>query len=131
MWNAHQNANQKPIRSAPAYQVQCTLPPQLIHQTLLFDFMRSGSKTKSFLVSNCFWFTSADEEVTGGNIQLSLSINNVPFVNMPLDLCDAVLQAGLSCPLSKGNHSISVTEVIPDLAPPVSPMGSLLVLTYW
>ena len=27
---AHQNANQKPIRSAPAYRAQCTLPPQPI-----------------------------------------------------------------------------------------------------
>ena len=38
--NAHQNANQKPIGSAPACRVQCTLPPQLIYQTLLFDFSR-------------------------------------------------------------------------------------------
>ena len=33
--NSHQNANQKPIRSAPAYRAQCTLPPQPIYQTLL------------------------------------------------------------------------------------------------
>ena len=26
--NAHQNANQKPIGSAPAYRAQCTLSPQ-------------------------------------------------------------------------------------------------------
>ena len=26
--NAHQNANQKPIGSAPSYRAQCTLPPQ-------------------------------------------------------------------------------------------------------
>ena len=39
---------------------------------------------------------------------------------MPLDLCDAAEQAGLNCPLSKGNHSISITEDIPYLAPPVS-----------
>ena len=58
--------------------------------------------------------------MTGGNIQLSLSINNIPFVNMPLDLCDAAEQAGLNCPLSKGNHSISITEDVPHLAPPVS-----------
>ena len=76
------------------------------------------------LVSNCSWFISADEEVTGGNIQLTLSINNIPFVNLPLDLCDAAQQAGLSCPLSKGNHSVSISEDIPYLAPPVSPMGS-------
>jgi len=82
------------------------------------------------LIGNCCWFISADEEVTGGNIQLSLSINNIPFVNMPLDLCDAAQQAGLSCPLYKGNHSISITEDIPYLAPPVSPMGSCG-LDYW
>ena len=49
---------------------------------------------------------------------------------MPLDLCDAVQQAGLSCPLSKGNHSISVTEEIPDLAPPVSPCGFGLLVRF-
>ena len=38
--NARQNANQKPIGSASAYLVQCTLPPQPIYQTLLFDFSR-------------------------------------------------------------------------------------------
>ena len=38
--NAHQNANQKPIGSAPAYQAQCTLPPQSIYQTLLSNFSR-------------------------------------------------------------------------------------------
>ena len=36
--DAHQNANQKPIGSAPAYRAQCTLPPQPI-------FRGSGSKT--------------------------------------------------------------------------------------
>ena len=36
--NAHQNANQKPIGSAPACRVQCTLSPHPIYQTLLFDF---------------------------------------------------------------------------------------------
>ena len=49
---------------------------------------------------------------------------------MPLDLCDAAQQAGLSCPLYKGNHSINVTKDIPYLAPPVSPMGSYG-LDYW
>ena len=38
--NAHQNAIQKPIGSVPAYRAQCTLPPQLIYQTLLFNFLR-------------------------------------------------------------------------------------------
>ena len=36
--NAHQNANQKPIGSAPAYKAQCTLTPQPIYQTLLLNF---------------------------------------------------------------------------------------------
>ena len=35
----------KPIGSAPAYQAQCTLPPQLIYQTLLSIFQGSGSET--------------------------------------------------------------------------------------
>ena len=36
--NAHQNANQKPIGSAPVYWAQCTLPLDPIYQTLLFRF---------------------------------------------------------------------------------------------
>ena len=44
--NAHQNANQKPIGMAPAYQAQCTLPPQPIYQTLLLIFRGSGSETR-------------------------------------------------------------------------------------
>ena len=43
--NARQNANQKPIGSAPVHQAQCTRPPQPIYQTLLFDFQGSGSET--------------------------------------------------------------------------------------
>ena len=38
--NAHQNANQKPIGSAPSYRAQCTLPPRPMCQTLLFNFSR-------------------------------------------------------------------------------------------
>ena len=38
--NAHQNAIQKPIGSAPAHRAQCTLQPQPIYQTLLFNFLR-------------------------------------------------------------------------------------------
>ena len=36
--NVHQNANQKPIGSAPVYRAQCTLSSHPIYQTLLFDF---------------------------------------------------------------------------------------------
>ena len=43
---AHQNANQKPMGSAPAYQVRYTLPPQTIYQTLLSIFQGSGSETR-------------------------------------------------------------------------------------
>ena len=40
--NTHQDVNQRPIGSAPAYRAQCTLPPHPIYQTLL---RRSGSDT--------------------------------------------------------------------------------------
>ena len=44
--NTHQNANQKPLTSVPPYQAQCTLPPQLIYQTLHSPFPRgSGNET--------------------------------------------------------------------------------------
>ena len=69
--SAHQNANQKPIRSVPSYRAQCILPPQPIYQTLVFDFQRSGSKTtlmlgghlevwqiskQSLTLSKCWWW---------------------------------------------------------------------------
>ena len=53
--NTHQNADQKPIGSAPAYWVQCTLPPDPIYQTLLSIFRGSGLQTISFL----FWSIQA------------------------------------------------------------------------
>jgi len=79
------------------------------------------------LIGNYCWFISADEEVTGGNIQLSFSVNSIPFLNRPLDLCDVAQQTGLSCPLSKGNHFISISKDIPFLAPPVSPIWAPVV----
>ena len=46
--NAHQNANQKPIGSAPAYPR--TLPPQPIYQTLFFDLGRVKYRVKATYV---------------------------------------------------------------------------------
>ena len=40
------NINQKPIGSAPALRAQCTLSPQPIYQTLLFDFSRVWFQTR-------------------------------------------------------------------------------------
>ena len=68
--NAQQNANQKPIRSAPAYRAQCTLPPQPIYQTLLSIFRESGSET-TFILYSLAWpdpsrSRKGEEEKGGG-----------------------------------------------------------------
>ena len=47
MWLAFPiNTNQKPIGSAPALRAQCTLSPQPIYQTLLFNFSRVWFHTR-------------------------------------------------------------------------------------
>ena len=66
--NAHQNANQKPIGSAPSYQAQCTLPLRPMCQTLLFDFSRVWFRDypfggqSIFAYSNC---TSPSNDYAG------------------------------------------------------------------
>ena len=60
------------------------------------------------------------EQVTGGELKVNLAINKVPFISTNLDLCDTISQAGLSCPISSGSHTLTVTQQIPDEAPSVS-----------
>ena len=50
--NAHQNANQKPIGSVPAYRTQCTLPPSQFTRPSFSIFRGSGSKTKRLLTTS-------------------------------------------------------------------------------
>jgi hypothetical protein len=60
------------------------------------------------------------EQVTSGEMKVNLAINKIPFISTNLDLCSTISQAGLSCPISAGSHSLSLTVQIPDEAPAVS-----------
>ena len=66
-----------------------------------------------------FLCTSTDEEVTGGQIEIDLKWGIFP-INQKVDLCDALKQAGRSCPLQAGTQTISVVQTIPGDAPSVS-----------
>ena len=54
--NTHQNANQKPNGSVPAYRAQCTRPSHPIYQTLLFDFLRVWFRDYSRHLNNTAGF---------------------------------------------------------------------------
>ena len=66
--NAHQNANQKPIGSAPAYQVQYTLPPQPIYQTLPRLHKALGAfLTTVRLAEHCLLVTNVKQGLAGSD----------------------------------------------------------------
>ena len=63
--------------------------------------------------------TTTGEEVTGGQIEISLKWGFLP-IDQKVDLCDALKQAGKSCPLEPGTQTLSVVQTIPSEAPSVS-----------
>lgn len=65
-----------------------------------------------------------NEQVTSGELKVNLAINKIPFISTNLDLCDTISQAGLSCPISAGSHTLTVSQQIPDEAPSGSYTGN-------
>ena len=61
------------------------------------------------------------EEVTSGQIKISLNYGTIPIINETLDLCDLITQINKRCPL-KGDMTINVkeSEALPDYLPSVS-----------
>ena len=62
------------------------------------------------------------EDVTGGKVKLNTTIDNVSMLTQDLDLCDTIDQVDLECPLKKGSHMAAISEDLPDVIPPVSPL---------
>ena len=63
--NAHQNANQKPVGSVPSYRAQCTVPPQPMCQTLLFEGLVPRLQAHHpLIVSEGLGFCSPDMSMT-------------------------------------------------------------------
>ena len=62
---------------------------------------------------------TAEEEVTGGQLKIVLKIDNIEFINTELQLCDIASEAGLTCPIKEGVHTLEVKQEIPDEAPRV------------
>ena len=60
-----------------------------------------------------------DETVTGGDIEVSLKWGFLP-IDQKVNLCDALKEAGKSCPLQPGAQTLSVEQTIPGDAPSVS-----------
>ena len=72
-------------------------------------------------------FASA-EQITSGQIKVSAKYGIIPVYDSTLDLCDIADQAGLSCPLASGDHSLEITKNLPSLVPSVINVQSYLLL---
>ena len=67
-----------------------------------------------------------DEEVTGGSIKVAVKYGIIPIYSSTFELCGEVPKVDLTCPLSKGNHTIDLKETIPSEVPDVSYMRRYL-----
>ena len=87
--STHQNANEKPIESAPAYWAQCTLPPQPFTRLIFLIFSGSSSETMhtdigaslcSGALANTFlfvnWSTGHGTTTTGNALHLKSQLMN-------------------------------------------------------
>ena len=59
------------------------------------------------------------ENVTGGTVKLQIKVDGVEIVNQDMDLCDALSQVTLMCPLGPGNHTAAITTTLPNDVPDV------------
>ena len=57
--------------------------------------------------------------VTNGTIAVKVKWLIITVFDETLNLCDVAKDAGLSCPIAAGTHSVKVTETIPSIAPSV------------
>ena len=66
-------------------------------------------------------YSSIEEEVTSGEVKLSLKYGSIPIVDETLDFCDLVTQINKQCPLKKGPLKIDFAkQQLPDYIPSVS-----------
>ena len=62
----------------------------------------------------------AEEEVTGGKIEVEAKYGIIPIYSGTLDLCATVGEIGLSCPIASGDRTLSTNQTIPSVVPSVS-----------
>eukprot|EP00992_Anisonema_acinus_P000708 TRINITY_DN10259_c0_g1_i1.p2 TRINITY_DN10259_c0_g1~~TRINITY_DN10259_c0_g1_i1.p2 ORF type:complete len:144 (-),score=33.31 TRINITY_DN10259_c0_g1_i1:47-478(-) len=55
------------------------------------------------------------QEVTGGDIHVSAKLDGIPVLTKQFDLCDALKQANLTCPIPKGPAQVALTVDIPSI----------------
>ena len=59
--------------------------------------------------------TKLDENVTSGAVHVDLIWNDsVVFFNDTISLCELATDVGISCPITKGVHSYTVMQPLPD-----------------
>ena len=61
-----------------------------------------------------------EEQVTSGEIEVKVKYVATTVVNQKSDLCESVKKNGLSCPLSAGEQTMTISQTIPGYAPLVS-----------
>lgn len=71
-----------------------------------------------------------EEQITSGHIQVKIKYGIITVYDETLDLCDIGEQAGLTCPLAAGDHSIKITENVPSIVPSVINVQTCLLLLY-
>ena len=47
------------------------------------------------------------EQVTGGELELNVYINNTDYISGNFDLCSSITMVGLECPISAGLHTLT------------------------
>ena len=65
------------------------------------------------------------EAVTNGTIAVKVKWLIITVVDETLDLCTVAKEAGLSCPIAAGTHSVKITATIPSIAPSVREIPSM------
>lgn len=60
------------------------------------------------------------EEVSSGNVDINVTIDNVSVVTESFDLCAIIPEVNLMCPLAKGGHIAAITVDLPEDIPGVS-----------
>lgn len=57
----------------------------------------------------------AEEEVTGGNVKVSVKLDGIPLYSDTIALCDILSQERMSCPVKPFSGFNSTTVTLPDV----------------
>ena len=86
-----------------------------------FTLVSCASRFLSDIVQRVVHDATADEQVTGGQVEVKLSYGEVPLFHQLIDLCKLLEQVNITCPVKVGPvNNVLVKTKIPQEAPSVS-----------